>query len=235
MKGRITRTEPTPERLGLPIIGKIKVGMKSAKGYPMSVDYFIPSGKYAALFAKAYGEKPQTIQIVFPDDDPSKVCNERYEYRNDEGKLVAEGDGETFKMWTGREYKEYSATEYPDIMERIAAKHPNKAVRDGHDGWRVRLTMRFFIPMVRGIGGVWEFETNGTASTIPQIRDAFDMAKEQRGSCTGMIWDMTVKFATSQKPGDKSRYPVVSIVLNHSEENIKKVKEAADAIKLLGQ
>ena len=82
---------------------------------------------------------------------------------------------------------------------------------------------------------MWEFETNGTASTIPQIRDAFDMAKEQRGSCTGMIWDMTVKFATSQKPGDKSRYPVVSIVLNHSEENIKKVKEAADAIKLLGR
>lgn len=235
MKGRITRTEPTPERLGLPIIGKIKVGMKSAKGYPMSVDYFIPSGKYAALFTKAYGEKPQTIQIVFPDDDPAKVCDERYEYRNDEGKLVAEGDGETFKMWTGREYKEYSATEYPDIMQRIASKHPNKAVRDGRDGWRVRLTMRFFIPMVRGIGGVWEFETNGTDSTIPQIRDAFDMAKEQRGSCAGMIWDMTVKFATSQKPGDKSRYPVVSIVLNHSEENIKKVKEAADAIKLLGQ
>lgn len=43
------------------------------------------------LFTQAYGEKPQTIQIVFPDDDPAKVCNERYEYRDDDGRLIAAG------------------------------------------------------------------------------------------------------------------------------------------------
>ena len=57
----------------LPRVGQIKIGMKNANGYPQSVDYFIPTGKYAGLFTQAYGEKPQTIQIVFPDDDPAKV------------------------------------------------------------------------------------------------------------------------------------------------------------------
>ena len=82
MKGRIRRPEAEKSRLILPRVGQIKIGMKNANGYPQSVDYFIPTGKYAGLFTQAYGEKPQTIQIVFPDDDPAKVCNERYEYRD---------------------------------------------------------------------------------------------------------------------------------------------------------
>lgn len=82
-----------------------KIGMKNANGYPQSVDYFIPTGKYAGLFTQAYGEKPQTIQIVFPDDDPAKVCNERYEYRDDDGRLIAAGDGETFQVWDGKSTK----------------------------------------------------------------------------------------------------------------------------------
>lgn len=86
IKGRIVRPEAEKSRLILPRVGQIKIGMKNANGYPQSVDYFIPTGKYAGLFTQAYGEKPQTIQIVFPDDDPAKVCNERYEYRDDDGR-----------------------------------------------------------------------------------------------------------------------------------------------------
>ena len=88
MKGRIKRPEAQQSRLILPRVGQIKIGIKNANGYPQSVDYFIPTGKYAGLFTQAYGEKPQTIQIVFPDDDPAKVCNERYEYRDDDGRYV---------------------------------------------------------------------------------------------------------------------------------------------------
>ena len=92
IKGRIIRPEAEKSRLILPRVGQIKIGMKNANGYPQSVDYFIPTGKYAGLFTQAYGEKPQTIQIVFPDDDPAKVCNERYEYRDDDGRLIAAGN-----------------------------------------------------------------------------------------------------------------------------------------------
>lgn len=93
------------------------------------------------------------------------------------------------------------------------------------------MTLNFIIPLVRGIAGVWQFATKGTASTIPQIRETFDGMLIERGFCKGIIFDLNVKFATTQKPGDKSRFPVVSLVPNESDDNVLKVKSALEPIK----
>lgn len=239
MKGRININRPTTgiQRVVLPRVGFIKVGYKekaaNGKEYPKSVDYFIPTGKYAGLFTKAYGEKPQTIQIVFPDDAPEKVCNEMYEYRDDDGRRIAYGDGATFFVWNGKQYCQYSTKDYPNLMAGVAEKHPNRAVLNGGDGWIVTLTVTFIIPLVRGVGGVWQFTTKGAASTIPNIRDTFDAILQEKGFVKGIIFDMNVQFAVSQKPGDRSRYPVVTIVPNESEENLFAVKEAFKPVQLL--
>lgn len=237
MKGRINRPTPGVKRVVLPRVGFVKVGLKevgkNGKEYPKSVDYFIPTGKYAGLFTQAYGEKPQTIQIVFPDDDPEKVCNEMYEYRDDDGRRIAYGDGETFFVWNGKQYCQYSTKDYPNLMAGVAEKHPNRSVMNGGDGWIVTLTVTFIIPLVRGVGGVWQFTTKGTASTIPNIRDTFDAILEEKKFVKGIIFDMNVQFAVSQKPGDRSRYPVVTIVPNESEGNLFAVKEAFKPIKLI--
>lgn len=236
MNGRIKRPDTQRNTLGMPIIGTVKCGMKAmsktGKEYPTSVDYFIPSGKYAPLFTKAYGEKPQTIQIVFPSDDASMVCNERYEYRSDDGKLIASGDGEKFLVWNGKKYAEFLLSEHPDLMQRISAKNPKKNVKEGTDGWDITLTLIFRLPMVRGVAGLWRFITKGTASTIPQIRDAFDRMQQSNGHCESVIWDLSVKFAKSQKPGVTSRYPVVTMVANESEENLRMIQEAYKPINL---
>lgn len=237
MKGRISRPQPGINRVVLPRVGFVKVGLKekgkNGKEYPKSVDYFIPTGKYAGLFTQAYGERPQTIQIVFPDDDPTKVCNEMYEYRDDEGRRVAYGDGETFFVWDGKKYEELSIKQYPNLMAGVAKKYPNKAVQNGGDGWHVTLTITFIAPLVRGIAGVWQFISKGTSTTIPNIRDTFDAMLQERGFVRGIVWDMNVQFAVSQKPGDRSKYPVVTIVPNESEGNLRKVKDAIKPIKLL--
>lgn len=235
MKGRITLNRPAAERnhLVLPRVGFIKVGFKNEKGFPQSVDYFIPAGKYAGLFTKAYGEKPQTIQIVFPDDDPAKVCNERFEYRDDEGRLLATGDGEIFQVWNGEQYQELTTAQYPGLMKSIEKRYPNKLFKKTGEGWQIILTLNFIIPCVRGIAGVWQFSTKGTASTIPNVRNVFDQMLENRGFCRGIIWDLSVEFAKSQKPGDKSRYPVVTLVANESEDNVLKVKQAYEPIKTI--
>ena len=226
MKGRIKRPEANKARLILPRVGFVKIGMKNERGLPQSVDYFIPVGKYAGLFTQAYGERPQTIQIVFPDDDPEKVCNERFEYRDDEGRLIAEGNGELFKVWDGTKYEELTVEQYPNLMQSIAKRYPNKAVKKGGDGWKITLTLNFIVPLVRGVAGVWQFTTNGSASTIPAIRETFDGMLAERGFCKGIIFDLNVQFATTQKPGDKSRFPVVSLVPNESDDNVLKVKKA---------
>lgn len=86
MSGRIINNTEV-KRLPFPIVGRIKAGMKSEKGYPMSLDHFIATGAYAPLFTQAYGENPSTIQIVFPSDDAELVCREEYVLRDNAGKL----------------------------------------------------------------------------------------------------------------------------------------------------
>ena len=234
MGGRILKKAGAEvTKLVLPRVGTIKIGFKDERGFPRSVDYFIPTGKYASLFAKAYGEKPQTIQVVFPDDDPAKVCNERYEYRDDEGRLLATGDGKTFQIWNGKEYQEVSIEQSPNLMKSVEKRHPNKLYQKTGEGWQIILTLNFIVPCVRGIAGVWQFSTKGTASTIPNIRNVFDAMLEMKGYCKGVIFDLSVQYAKSQKPGDKSRYPVVSLVPNESEENIRTIKAAYEPIKVI--
>ena len=69
VSGRIKKQIPKTNKLIFPRIGSICVGLKNDKGLPQSVDYFIARGKYAGLFHKVYGDRPQTIQIIFPDDE----------------------------------------------------------------------------------------------------------------------------------------------------------------------
>ena len=224
MAGRILNKEKT-KRLPFPILGRVACGEKSEKGYPRSLDYFVASGKYAELFKSAYGDKPSTIQIVFPNDDAELCCKESYELRDTAGKLVSEGDGETFKVWSDKTkaYITLSTEQYPNLMEMIAGKYPKCE-------WKITLTLNFIIPKVRGIMGLWSFSTKGSASTIPQVRDTFDAMLEQNGHASGVIFDLSVKMHKSNKPNDSSRYPVVSLVPNESEENLRMVKESRKPI-----
>lgn len=208
--GRIIRPEQGA-MLELPEIGRLHIGMKRENGLPMSIDWFRPTGKYAGLFTRALGEKPNTIQVVFPSDDAAAVCNERYEYRDDKGALVARGDGRTFEIWDGKKYAPYSVAQYPNIMDQITANNPTKR---GADNWDIVLTLRMIVPAVRGVVGVWQFSTKGKASSIRNIRESFDGVQMMRGTVTQTVFDLSVQFAKSNKPGSNSRYPVVSLVAN---------------------
>lgn len=213
MKGRIIRPDMGAQ-LELPEIGRLHIGIKSERGFPQSIDWFRPTGKYAELFKMALGEKPNTIAVIFPDDDPEKVCNERFEYRNDKGELVARGDGTTFVIWDGRKYAPYSVDKYPDIMQQVSQKNPKKPRGENDNGWDITLTLRFIIPAVRGVVGVWQLSTKGAASSIRNIRNSFDGVQAMRGTVRNTVFDLSVAFAKSNKPGVSSRYPVISMVAN---------------------
>lgn len=111
-----------------------------------------------------------------------------------------------------------SVTEYPNIMEMVKSKYPSQ-------DWKITLTLNFIIPKVRGIMGLWQFSTKGSASSIPQVRDTFDAVLEQNGHASGIIFDLSVKMHTSQKPNTASKYPVVTLMPNESEEVLRMIKE----------
>lgn len=225
MGGRIVRPEQGQSLLELPEVGRLHIGMKQKKPIRQRIPGFRgllhSIRKVCGVFTNAIGEKPSTIQIVFPDDDPEKVCNERYEYRDDRGALVARGDGKIFEVWDGKRYAPFSIDQYPDIMNQITAKNPTKR---GTENWDVTLTLRFVIPAVRGVVGVWQFATKGKASSIKNIRNSFDGVQMMRGTVLGTVFDLSVQFAKSNKPGDNSRYPVVSLIAN--DNRVSEIREA---------
>lgn len=230
MSGRIVRPEST-SMLELPEIGRLHIGMRNDKGYPMSIDWFRPTGKYEGLFHQALGEKPQTIQIIFPSDDAEKVCNEQYQYRDDKGALVARGDGHTFEVWNGKVYAPYTIEDYPNIMELIAEKNPTKRKEDN---WDIVLTMKFIVPAVRGVVGVWGLTTKGRASSVRNIRESFDAVQMMRGTVVTSVFDLAVHFHKSNKPNDTSRYPVLSLVANDNRvSDIKELIQQKENLSLL--
>jgi hypothetical protein len=216
MKGRISDKKVT--RLNR--LGKVKIGKKSEKGYPMSVDYFIPHGNYAGFFTNVYGAKPKTIQIVFISDEASEVCNEHYEYRDNAGKLVAYGDGETF-MVHDPSSDEYVERKGAEVMEQVSSWKPNKT------GWQITLKLRFILPAIKGLAGYWELSTKGKASSIKNIRDTFDTVQEMNGTAKGILFDLNVEMHQSNKPNSKSRYPVITMFPNETKEAVDRVNGAS--------
>lgn len=202
----------------LPQLGKIKCGVKDERGFPRSVDYFVPTGKYASLFSEAYGEKPNSILIYFPSNDAEEVCREEYIYRDNHGKKVAFGDGETFTCFNEKteSWITCDTNKYPDLMDKIHSKYQAK-------GWEIQLTLHFILPMVNKIYGMWTLVTKGAASSIPQIRDCFDAMIEKNGHIDGVLCDLNVEFCKSDSP-KKSRYPVISLIPNETAQNMAKLK-----------
>ena len=139
---------------------------------------------------------------------------------------MSTGDGEDFKVYSEKTkaYKTITVSEQPDIMDMLSNHYKQK--------WLVTLTLNFIIPLVRGIMGCWQFQTKGVASSVPQVRDAFDAMLEQNGHASGVIFDLSVKMHTSQKPNTASKYPVVTLVPNESEENLRMVRDSRKPIAL---
>lgn len=219
--GRIKRDTPiaTPP---LPIIGNIRIGEKrqpqgGGKEYPVSLDYFKPTGDFAKLFTDAYGAKPNKIQVIFISNDNVQSCHEEYDARDAAGRRAGYGDGETFYLYDLKkeEYIKYEPNKIPADKEFMT-----KYTKDNKLVWKVVLTLHFIIPKIKGVFGVWRFQTRGSKSSIQQIISAFDMIKNSAGTIVNIPFDMVVEKVKSQKPENKSVFPVVKLIPNITQDNL---------------
>lgn len=222
MKGRIVRTEPQGARL--PLLGKIKIGekaiSKNGKEYPVSTDYFIAKGKYESLFNEVYGDKPNRIQVVFISDNIKDVCDESYQFRDHQGRLLAEGDGNSWKAFNAKSDKyEYGVSATLEDMMNTYLGATLSTI----------LTLRFLLPKIRGVFGGWQFTTKGVHSSIPAIRDTFDQVQNTAGTVINVPFDLVVEKVQSQKPGAKSVFPVVSLIPNLSQDNLEMLSEFVES------
>lgn len=222
MKGRIVRKEPTSNKL--PLLGKIKCGVKGDSKYPKSLDYFVADGKYKGVFDEAFGSEPKTIPVVFISDDPVDSCNERYECRDDQGRLAGYGNGVDTYIFNPQ------TEEYELEEDKSKIKSAGK--------WETILTIKFIIPKIRSVFGVWQLSTKGDKSSIPAIRDTFDAVLNTAGTVRNIPFDLQVQKVKSQKPNSKSLFPVISLVPNLSQDNLMnlaKYIQSGNDIKQLGR
>ncbi len=174
----------------------------------MSLDYFICDSQYKRYFDEAYPGKPSNIQIAFISNEFKDSCFERYECRDKDGRMVGYGDGEEWYLYNpDPKIKKY---ELIDDKDRIRAAGK----------WEILLTLKFVIPRIRGLFGLFSFTTKGNKSSVPQLRQTFDYVLENAGTVINIPFDLTVKKVKSQKPGEKSVFPVVSLVPNVTKDNM---------------
>lgn len=213
--GRIKVVKANNSASSLPEIGKIKIGAKAisknGKEYPISLDYFRATGTFANEFDKLFGEKPNSLQIAFISDDLNEVCNQRFECW-DKGKRYGYGDGETFTVWdaTTGAY----VNNLPSTDPRVRA----------YKKWDETLTLRFVLLKMKGVLGVWTYQTKAKEVSIPSIVKSFDLVKEKAGTIIGFPFNLQVEKKVSYSPGEAKSYPVVSLIPNFSEENIEMVR-----------
>ena len=228
----------------LPRAGKIKVGVKTERGFG-SIDYFRAHGKYERYFHNVYGEKPKEIRLQFLSDDLESVCNERFQIRTPQGKLFAWGDGENFTYIHPKTFQkvQISPTDVEGFKEKCVEACTNQNITGK---WEEVLTMRFVLPKVP-VMGLWEFKTKGKLSTIRNLVSSFDTCQAAAGGSVLRIdFRLIVEMHISDK-ADRRKYPVVSLFPMISGEGLDLIKQipnrqsgnllmpfSNDDIKLLG-
>ena len=137
----------------LPRLGKIRLGEKevsqrTGKEYPKALDYFLCPPEVQ----KIYGEKPRTLDIMFPVSDQSVFFPQFYKRYGLSTGLVCKGDGETATMHQDGEMIEIECV--PDECEWYAKKHCRRLAN-----------LQFLLPKVPGLG-VWQVDTTSFYSII---------------------------------------------------------------------
>lgn len=216
-------------RPDFPIVGRVSVGelieTASGKKYPTSRDYFRITPTLPAMSAQvdAYCqtvkqyfnlEKLNQLPIIFTSDNIAEISPNYLELRDSAGKTLYRTDNVT--VWqaqprTNEHKAEWVAKSVAEIEEKMPFAEWKKARAEKSNArWVERLILRFQLVNFPTFG-CFEFQTAGAESTIPQILKVLDATLETLGTLQNTPFFLTVKKVKSDKAGDTSCYPVVSM------------------------
>jgi hypothetical protein len=228
--GKVAGETSYGDKSGLMEVGRISIGEKrisqGGKEYPAATDYFVVKSRHAQHVHNQYGPKPQSLPIFFFSDDFSHCCFERLELRDKAGNLFVYGDGENFHVYNPKSgnYVPTNIHQKPNII-KDASDYLRQGMPDPSKiDWTQVLYVRFIIKDIPAMG-FWQFSTRGMKTTIPNLRDMFDQCLQTFGTVRFFPFELSVKLAKSNKPGENRQYPVVDIVPSISIESGLKIAE----------
>lgn len=109
------------DRLRLPRLGTIALGVKDERGIPRAVDYFVCPPEVQAV----YGPEPRALDVMFPSEEISVVFPSAYQRWTDQFGLVCRGDGRVANLsaiYAARFGAEYGITYDPEQDRYVDAR-----------------------------------------------------------------------------------------------------------------
>lgn len=189
-------------------IGKIKVGKKTDRGLPTSLDYFRfdcgDNKMWEEEARRLFGSEPKSLPIKFFTANDDISCDQRYELRTHDGKLAGKGDGKHY--WLVNEHGQWHMEA---DRKKVAAYVTRLKTEKYKPEWQEVCYLRFVLSGYPVLG-YWELYTKGASSTIKNLVGVFDQVRNLT-DITRVNFLLRVERHTSNRAGSKSRYPVVSL------------------------
>ena len=168
------------EQRRLPRLGKIRLGIKVERknergevtgSYPRAVDYFVLSPE----LQKVYGEKPRSLDIMFPAEDPGEFAGQFYKRYSHSRGLMCRGNGETCRRVTETPPGQMAGEELTQEAECGGTACPWYA----SGACKRVMNLQFLLPGAPGLG-VWQIDT-GSYHSIVTVNSALELIKSLCG------------------------------------------------------
>jgi len=202
-------------------LGRIAIGKRNNKGYPVKLDHFIftlpqanDNGAYeidekiTKIHEEAMGTPVREIPIILPFETPDEVFYTSYADYKRRGVCDCYGNGITAKRNIGGEWTDVECG-YRDCDFKIW-KRPGKA---DIISCKPRGILSVWLPLVDKIGGVYKFRTS-SKNTIGSITSTLEQFYKLRGTLVGLVAKMVVfpkMVKTDEKSGSTQKIYVVRI------------------------
>lgn len=194
--------------------GKIKSGMKNAKGLPQSLDYFNVS-KFPELEI-AYGLKPAMLIVFFPTDNITDFFDTNYDRwgrakgKDKEGVLIRRCNGE---VCVHRIDETIDGTKYAagEESECVCRKHSDKMKQDEKCRWITSFSAYIATPQTGKINSPMCYRFESSENSGKNILSQLEQFKVvNNGSLLGVPFALSVKMVSGKKA--KEKFPVWNII-----------------------
>jgi hypothetical protein len=169
----------------MPRLGKIRLGIKvqgDKNPYPQATDYFV----VPPTITEYVGQKPRTLTIMFPSDNPEDFAPQYLKCYSYSQKLVCKGNGVTCRRkvdtLTG-DFASHTTDEW--VFQDELPCDPDECPKYQAKQCRRVMNLMFIMPSVPGLG-LWQLDTTSIYSII-NINSSVDLIKQVCGGRIRMI------------------------------------------------
>ena len=214
--------EGLSNRRRLPRLGKIHLGykkmsQKTGKAYPVATDYFVcPDG-----VMEVYGDKPKSLQIIFPSDDPDRFAPQFYKVYSETRGKTCQGDGVKANQLVDKATGQLATRNSKDVEWREVPCLGQKCPHYQAKKCRPVMNLQFLLPDCPGLG-VYQLDTSSINSII-NINSAVELISGIAGQVSMIPLELAIEPQEVSPDGKKKTVHVLNLRLDKKLTDIKKL------------